>query len=287
MHPGNHTEGHPTWILAIPFSLGLVALCLPAPKVSACAVAHRIRLFPLGTVNREVVVAEIDEYRDTVFIYHYRAFDSRNLYWIGKLRLRRMTVAGRIRPGGIALGKTASRAIYYHLDTRRALDRALQRARSIPDFKPFGRPTLQMCGKGNQCGVGRVRLKNLQLWFELATTRGRLLDKRAISEMAQRKFKFGFNDDNENNDVTKYARRLSPAYAMSHRWGARRIFTVALSTGFSRFWYTSIGWQQGLCRSVRTCIPPAEMSHHQVGRDALLILPAISSTAKNRTGRKP
>lgn len=255
----------------------MVAVVEPKP-VAACPFGRRVRLFPLGTADQEIVVAEINESRASLPYYSEAPFDAPNLYWVGYLRLLRVTAAGHVKPGEISLGQTVSRAIYYYLDTRRALARALERARRIPGFKIFSHPKLVPCTLDGRCGPARVVAKGAQVWLELAGARGRLLAASHVAPMSRTVESV----QDKRLRPEDYARQLTPAYLLSYRWETRRVFVAPLSSGIAIQFFAPVGWRPRTCRSVQTCIPPAAIPDHQISRDGLAVLPDRSVAHQGR-----
>jgi hypothetical protein len=264
----------PESLVAITFAALLVLLSTPRPA-SACVFGHRIRLYPLGTVSQEIVVAQIDEHRLPLPHHGGAPFASKNLYWAGELRLRRFTAAGRMKPGHVSLGRTVSRAIYYYLDNRRALARALKRARQIPGFKPLPPPRLIRCASLGRCGQARIVARGLAIWVERAAAQGRLLAAREVRAMAKKTASM----DGRKSPAPGYANQINAAYLLAYRWANRWILVAPLSAGLSKTLGMAVGWRPRYCRSVATCIPPAPIYDHQLLRDGLTVLPAQQGTA--------
>lgn len=251
----------------------LMSALLTSKPSSACPAGHRVRLFPLGTVNQEIIVAEIDEHR-IIFGHHDEApFADENLYWVGSLRLRYVTTAGHTRPKWFSLGQTVSRVIYDYIDTRRTLARALSRAETLPGFLPFPAPELIPCAADGRCGPARIVPRGSQVWLELGTARSLLLPAARVVFMMKAVAAYDAADDKNPLSPSRYATRIKPAYLLSHRWGARRVFVTPLSGGVSNNAFAPVGWHRRYCRSVQSCIPPASMYGHEVLMDALVVLP--------------
>lgn len=253
---------------------GAILSLQPATTATACPGAKRVRWFPLGTVGNDVVVAEIDEWRTIVGARGSGKADSQNLYWVGKLRIRRVTITGRAKPGGVSLGGVVARAVYYYLDTRRAVARALNSARRIPGFRMLKHPQLVPCVVGGACGPARLSRVGMQ-WYITATARKHLLfDAKQLGLLHKEKERF----DSGDYTLPDYAKGLaSHPFAVAYRWGGRTILSVLFGIPYSNAISSAlgepIGWRNEFCRSVVSCIPPAALPGHGVARNGLSVIP--------------
>lgn len=266
--------------------LGIVGALQSLPPVgtaSACPGAKRVRWFPLGTVGDDVVVAEIDESRIMVMARGTGKGIGKNLFWVGTLRLRRVTTSGRARPGGISLGKVVARAIYYHLDARRSVARALQRARRIPGFRMFKHPQLVPCAVGGACGPTRLTSAGMAWYLTAAQGKHLVFDAQQLGLLHKAAGSF----ESDGISLAEYAKRLAVhRYAVAFRWGTRIVLSVLFGVGFddarSVGLGAPIGWRDEFCRSVVSCLPPAALPSHEVCRSGLSVVPEAGPRQEQR-----
>ncbi len=228
----------------------------------ACAAADRLRRFPLGSVGSEIVLAELEEHRS-----HLRTPLSRpNLYWKGRIWLRRASAKGRLKKRGKFIGTYRAMLSTYYRDIRRPLQLALKHAKKIRGFRAFAKPKLYRCFNKTRCGPFRLKVIKKRLY--LSTTRGmRQLNVRWL----QRKLKGSFH--HPGYTPAKIVKRSVFAYLLQYKWGRRAVLAANVSPALDNKYFGSVGFKPGFCRSLVSCAAPAGVTDHMVGMDVVAVMP--------------
>lgn len=244
----------------------------------ACAAADRLRRFPLGSVGSEIVLAELKEHRS-----HLRTPMSRpNLYWKGRIWLRRASAKGRLKKRGKSIGTYRAMVSTYYRDVRRPLRLALKQAKKIRGFRAFAKPRLYRCFNKTQCDPFRLKVIKKRLY--LSTTRGmRLLNVRWL----QNKLKGSFH--HPGYTPAKIVKHSVFAYVLQYKWGRRAVLATNVSPALDKKYFGSVGFKPSSCRSLVSCAAPAGVTDHMVGMDAVAVMPwgwMKATSDKSRRVRK-